>query len=85
MGAYRKINQTGGAKCLMKIKNLKTKTNESINVFVRNMDFEIHSYFFDKPIELKPGEPLQFHPTEALGEMYEISANTQEFAGSDGT
>ena len=85
MGAYRRINQTGGVKCNMKVSNDRTKQEEAVEVLVRHTDFDIHSFFFDKPIVLEKGDPLRMNPEDPVGSQYEITADCQEFCGSDGT
>jgi len=85
MGAFRRIDQTGGAICMMKVKNQRSKHEEIIDCSVIHTGFDIHSFFFDKPIEMKRGDPMQFNPVNPLGELYEISSKSQEFCGSDGT
>lgn len=85
MGAYRRINQTGGAMCTMKVSNDRSKQEEAVDVLVRQTDFDIHSFFFDKSITLEKGDPLRMLPENPIGSLYEITADCQEYCGSDGT
>lgn len=84
MGAYQKVNLAGAAKCTMKIQNNRTKQVENVQCNVIQTDFDIHSYFMEKPIFVKKGDPLTFNPVSPLGQLYEISSDTIEFCGSDG-
>lgn len=84
MGAYQKVNFAGGAMCTMKIQNQRTKQVENVECKVIQTDFDIHSYFLEKPIFVRKGDPLLFNPIKPLGQLNEISSNTIEFCGSDG-
>ena len=83
-GAYRNITQTGGAKCTMKVTNQNTKQEQTVDCQVQHMDFDIHSFFFDKAIIMNRGDPVSFNPVNPIGNLYEISSSCQEFCGSDG-
>ena len=49
-GAYRNINGTGTATCLMTVGNVRTGDKQEIDILINKNEFDIFSFFLDTPM-----------------------------------
>jgi hypothetical protein len=84
-GAWRNINGTGIAKCVMGIFNGRTKEKQRVHVIIERNEFDIFSFWLDRPMALEKGDSVMFNPEDVEGALNAIDSNAQEFCGEDGT
>jgi hypothetical protein len=84
-GAWRNINGTGIAKCVMGIFNGRTNEKQKVNVVIERNEFDVFSFWLDRPMVLEKGDSVMFNPEDVEGDLNAIDSNAQEFCGEDGT